>query len=267
MKKNYTVSFIESDSMWPVLRPSDKVLIKAVSSASLRVGDIIVYRKKEFSVAHRIVRVVNNKGFSTYWTRGDFNYKLDQVSTENIIGKIAGVYRDGHLKPVRGPGCCWLFFIVFLGKEASTRVLEGIYSLGFFRSWIKRLFPLKVSYVVVGDIKSNDDFKSFYHRSFDSLCEGGTQTGIMALFKGKPIGKLWILIDKEGSFFFYGPYVRLLYRVRGVAGGLIKQAVCYLEGSGLKRSKVYAFTGGSRILLNCFSREEIEARGDFPDKL
>lgn len=89
----YTPLIVKSDSMAPVFREGDMILIKACDTASLKEGDIITFHtiiNNEYALnTHRIESIVQNGSFRNYVTKGDNNSIADTsiVSDSDIVGK------------------------------------------------------------------------------------------------------------------------------------------------------------------------------------
>ena len=87
--------FIETTgfSMWPFIKQGEKLIIKKVPIEDLRVGDIILYRKDNQLVCHRLIkRIGDEKGYLLY-TRGDNSSQFDSLSEEMFLGKAIGILK------------------------------------------------------------------------------------------------------------------------------------------------------------------------------
>lgn len=83
----------EGDSMYPMLKNGDVVLIK-VPQFPLKLFDVPVYRRDGHLTMHRIVDVRNGK----YIICGDNRSILEKdVKEDDIIGVLAGYYRGNKL--------------------------------------------------------------------------------------------------------------------------------------------------------------------------
>lgn len=101
-------------SMYPLFTPGrDKAIIQKVLPEEVRVGDVLLFRRKEENilVLHRVCRITE-EGF---WFVGDNQVKVEgPVYKEQIRGKMVSFIRKG--KPVsveepvyRGLVWIWLF--------------------------------------------------------------------------------------------------------------------------------------------------------------
>ncbi|MDP2939190.1 MAG: signal peptidase I [Candidatus Omnitrophota bacterium] len=87
---------IVSHSMYPILKISDKILLKEVQLNNLSCGDIIVYKLNEHLIAHRFLYLQDDNFFIT---QGDNTQKLDlPVNKNSLVGKIVQIdKKDIHL--------------------------------------------------------------------------------------------------------------------------------------------------------------------------
>lgn len=82
---------IGSESMEPVIKKGDAVILKKVKKNQvLKKDDIIAYGKDKLIIVHRIVEVHNNNGVVTYVTKGDANNGNDgaEVAQKNVKGIV-----------------------------------------------------------------------------------------------------------------------------------------------------------------------------------
>lgn len=83
---------ITSDSMLPVLKVNDLIIVKPSSIEEIKEGDIITFESHmEFGiVAHRAVEVYEKNDEIMIKTKGDYNPKKDPwtVSDSDLIGKV-----------------------------------------------------------------------------------------------------------------------------------------------------------------------------------
>ena len=131
LKKKEILITIESDSMFPILKRGDKVIV--CSSDTYSIGDIIVFRPllREHYISHRIIWVSKK---CDYYTKGDNSHMYDEkVDKSRILGKIVGIvgkdekieYELNRQKPI---GIISLMEIVWL---FPLIIIPGV--------WIKRI--------------------------------------------------------------------------------------------------------------------------------
>ena len=134
-------------SMWPCFQEGDLLEIQPVVLEVLHAGDCIIYRMNdcETRVTHRISDIHNG----TIRTRGDALLKLDEldVSANQIVGRVVGLYRLGALKLVQGgiKGRLLKGFYHYAGRldpqraargGRAARLLRG--SLQWLAAWLYR---------------------------------------------------------------------------------------------------------------------------------
>ncbi len=84
---------VQGNSMHPLLRDSDYVVVQETTPASLRRGNILVYRSWNGEyVAHRLIK--RGKG-ALFGLRGDgYALPLEWAPAEAILGKAVGFVRN-----------------------------------------------------------------------------------------------------------------------------------------------------------------------------
>lgn len=97
-------------SMLPVIWPGDVLCVRYFAIPDLQHGQILLYRRQEKLVAHRITRIHRDSVI----TRGDSVHHDDSpVSSSEIVGQVVSVIRRGHpvsqrLSLLRRIGACIL---------------------------------------------------------------------------------------------------------------------------------------------------------------
>jgi signal peptidase I len=82
-----------SGSMSPFLRPGDKVVIQQTQPGTLRIGDLVVARRKGEFITHRLVCIGKNE----WYTKGDRCRYLDPpLSADSFVGKVIEIDRMGR---------------------------------------------------------------------------------------------------------------------------------------------------------------------------
>ena len=90
-------------SMLPTIRDGDTLVVEPVDPASISRGDVIVVGGPWSVRAHRVVGE-SDRSSGTFILRGDALQAPDApVSPERILGRVAGVERNGRQRPVQGP--------------------------------------------------------------------------------------------------------------------------------------------------------------------
>ncbi len=106
--------FYSGTSMWPTFRPGDRLVLKECDAATLRSGEVVVYRGRESDkaecraaegnhadaaklVCHRVRGVTEREGKVFVRTQGDCSRKVDpEWPAERLVGRVVEV------SPVKG---------------------------------------------------------------------------------------------------------------------------------------------------------------------
>ena len=82
-------------SMFPFLLDGDQVIIEKADPKDLRVGDIVMYIRKNLMIVHRIIKIyTNSEGRRLFIIKGDnLRYPDQPVWEEDIGGKATRVIR------------------------------------------------------------------------------------------------------------------------------------------------------------------------------
>ena len=75
--------------MYPSYNVGDMALIRKCSAEQVKIGDVIEYRRKDFSVIHRVIDIYMEDGDIFFITKGDNNRLEDSepVEKDQIVGK------------------------------------------------------------------------------------------------------------------------------------------------------------------------------------
>lgn len=87
---------VSSNSMIPVFKKRDKIIIKKIDFTHIHTGDIIAFSISEppFFIVHRVSKVLNDSNFEKYFlTQGDLKREEDPwiVTKYNFLGKVVGI--------------------------------------------------------------------------------------------------------------------------------------------------------------------------------
>lgn len=87
-------------SMIPALWPGDMITVRHDATAGLLPGQIVLYRREDKLVAHRIVHIHND----SFIIRGDALPQDDPpISESDIVGKVVAIVRNGRTVHLRQP--------------------------------------------------------------------------------------------------------------------------------------------------------------------
>lgn len=87
-------------SMFPFIGTGDKIVIRP--EKKMNIGDIIVFKRDDRMVCHRIVTVFEKDGIKYYQTMGDSHFHLDDpITADRILGKVLKIERENVSLPRR----------------------------------------------------------------------------------------------------------------------------------------------------------------------
>jgi signal peptidase I len=119
---------VTGSSMLPSIWPGDTLLIDRLDADGVCEGEIVLFGRDRRLFVHRVVKTAAN-GESTILTRGDAMPQPDlPVSTENLLGKVAFIVRDGKLaEPGRNLSLAQKTVAAVAGKsEIAARLIIGM---------------------------------------------------------------------------------------------------------------------------------------------
>ena len=115
LNRGHSIRFrAPGDSMYPTIRNGDILTVTPIETASITIGDIILYRHKSGVTAHRVIRITKRDAHhsqhsalrpqtsdlspqSYFILRGDAAVVFDDpVSADQILGKVTLVEREGR---------------------------------------------------------------------------------------------------------------------------------------------------------------------------
>lgn len=80
-------------SMFPLIMTGDKITIS--QGEYLGIGNLILFKRNNQMVCHRLVRVFEKQGIKYYQTRGDSFLNFDEpVTSDQILGRVIKIERE-----------------------------------------------------------------------------------------------------------------------------------------------------------------------------
>jgi signal peptidase I len=91
---------VVSNSMYPMIRRDDQVLVERIYSESVRFGDIVVFRKDGRLTVHRVIGKREVGGEYHFLEKGDANLQSSLVPAKEIVGRVTIIKNKGKTLPV-----------------------------------------------------------------------------------------------------------------------------------------------------------------------
>ena len=84
---------VATGSMWPTIHPGDRVLVKGVSVQELPIGSLVVFKRNDELILHRLL----GREASKLLTAGDSAKIFDPlVESQDVVGKVIAIKRHGQ---------------------------------------------------------------------------------------------------------------------------------------------------------------------------
>ena len=91
LNKSFKIT-VSGISMNPILFEGDVITIEP--SRIYNAGDLLVYKYEDKKLlVHRLLFIKNKK----YYCKGDNSFRLEEVESEQIFGKVVAFYRNNHM--------------------------------------------------------------------------------------------------------------------------------------------------------------------------
>ena len=96
---------VVSDSMYPVIKRGNQVLVEKADPDQVRFGDIVVFRRSGTLVTHRVIGKSKLGGEYHLLEKGDANLQSTLVPVKDVIGRITAIRNTVKTLPIiSGPG-------------------------------------------------------------------------------------------------------------------------------------------------------------------
>ena len=121
---------VAGSSMVPALWPGDELLVRALGLAEPSPGDLLLFVHDGRLCTHRLVGQVEEAGAPRLITRGDAALRCDPPkSSEEILGAVVSVFRDGHQVPIASSRPGRLLSFSIRHSEFLRRVVLKIHAI------------------------------------------------------------------------------------------------------------------------------------------
>lgn len=86
----YQMIAVASDSMTPVFSRGDAVILKKIDAEDVKIGDVLVFKKDDLVITHRVTKIKEENSKLYFYTKGDANISIDAetVKESNVIGVV-----------------------------------------------------------------------------------------------------------------------------------------------------------------------------------
>ena len=83
-------------SMLPTLRNGMRLLVEKIPPEDVRPSDIIMYKKGDSIIAHRVIKIIPDGGASVFITKGDNHAYVDSsyIPREDLMGIVRSAFID-----------------------------------------------------------------------------------------------------------------------------------------------------------------------------
>ena len=236
-KKNFFTTKTYGNSMFPTIKNGEMILIKEIMPYELKRGNIVVFKKDRNTICHRIVKIDKKK--ERFYLRGDFTLRgKEEIKNDEIIGKVVAIQLKNKIYHLKLKNTLFYYLgtrLLIILKEIAFFLIDKLYSFRFIRVVCKKISFFNIAYGVARNEHDKELFLSFYNFLAPQLSSLSVSEMILSFYKERPVGKLWVFKDeRNGNYWFWGPYVKLLYRARNIGKNLVKNG---LEAIKQKKEK------------------------------
>lgn len=126
-KKATITSYVEGESMSPMLKRGNIITIKATSPQNIRLGDIVVFATNGTLCAHRLIMKIFRGERFILITKSDSAFVIDRpFYDKKLLGKVVEIKKDAMTLNLES--CLWIIInrilglYHFLGVVARKRV-------------------------------------------------------------------------------------------------------------------------------------------------
>lgn len=124
-------------SMWPFIKPGEKLIIKRTPVEDLKIGDIILYRANNQLVFHRLVKKIRNKERYLLYSRGDNSNSPPELVVEQMyLGKAIGILRNGKTINLANRRQYFFNHSIVLFAPLVSKIIKPIYR--FYKKMVRK---------------------------------------------------------------------------------------------------------------------------------
>lgn len=83
-------------SMLPILKSGTSIAVRKAEIKDIHIGDIVLFKKGDISIAHRVIKKVKSDGRIFLRAKSDISFSPEPlISDEELIGKVVAFKRLG----------------------------------------------------------------------------------------------------------------------------------------------------------------------------
>jgi signal peptidase I len=88
---------VKTDSMAPLIRPGDYVLMSQVPAEHIHPGDIVVFRRGNDKIVHRVLKIFRSDEGLRFTEKGDNSCVYRTFKADDVIGRVTTVKSQGKI--------------------------------------------------------------------------------------------------------------------------------------------------------------------------
>jgi signal peptidase I len=152
-KEGVRWGMVISNSMYPVIRRGNQVLVEKATAGDIRFGDIFVFKNNGSLVTHRMLGTRKVREQLYVVEKGDALLHADLVPVESIIGKVSTIrMRNGKIRKLTGANRLTSLILSAVSRISLSgwTVLEYCLSLGrghFVHHRIRELYIKSFTFI------------------------------------------------------------------------------------------------------------------------
>jgi hypothetical protein len=89
--------------MAPLIRPGDQVLVSKVIAEQVRFGDIVVFRRDNELIVHRILKKRRTASGLCFSEKRDTGYTYGLIGADKVVGRVTMVKGKGKILSLNSP--------------------------------------------------------------------------------------------------------------------------------------------------------------------
>jgi len=142
---------IRGKSMYPALQEGWSAEVSPAKMKELRIGDIIVFSKRDELIIHRVIAKVNLNGKTVLLEKGDNESVVNSIPEAQVIGKLSRVFNADNQEL---PPKLWRY------RDRKKLIIFGLLNILY-------MILYRIKKIIFGDKKNK--FVTFFYASYRRL--------------------------------------------------------------------------------------------------